>query len=242
MKTYTQLVEDAKQLDLKLEQLRLANGSDLLRVKAERDEARRAICERMAHGRPGHESDSDYETPADASHDHPGWGYLYSEQGQEPLSLDAAARVARVAQLKQELESQWAMFCEATRKSDEAHQQHVELLRAECARLALERDNALASSANDLEALELALAAAAELEQQHDVRVVASDQEQATSDQVLLAARLGYLRFAARDFDPGEVELPVDKVVRLGATTLELLISAGQLSVWIDGRQRQEQG
>ena len=45
-------------------------------AEQERDEARRCVCERAAHGRPGHENSEDYASEHDAARDF-GWGYLY---------------------------------------------------------------------------------------------------------------------------------------------------------------------
>ncbi len=44
----------------------------------ERDDARAAVCERAAHGRPGHESRHDFDEPSDAA-EHFGWPDLYTD-------------------------------------------------------------------------------------------------------------------------------------------------------------------
>jgi hypothetical protein len=47
-------------------------------LTAELAEARRTVCNRAAYGRPGHESEHDFDTPEDAAREF-GWGYLYPE-------------------------------------------------------------------------------------------------------------------------------------------------------------------
>ncbi len=45
------------------------------RIRGERDSAQTAVCERAAFGRPGHESDHDFDTPEDAA-EYFGWVHL----------------------------------------------------------------------------------------------------------------------------------------------------------------------
>jgi hypothetical protein len=52
--------------------------AELDQARRERDEARRAVCERAALGRPGHESEHDYDSPEDAA-DTFGWLELYPD-------------------------------------------------------------------------------------------------------------------------------------------------------------------